>query len=158
LVGVRERNLFGTELIGRAELTGSFRGAEALVGVTDPWFLRTDWTLDVPLAVLRREEPAFTIQEIKLEPRLSQPLTDQLTAGLGYRYVLSHVESQSAEPLTEFKEEPNLVVGALGPFAVLDTRNDLFVPSKGGLTKVSVEAGSPIFGGEISFIHPSIST
>src|SRR5262249_49401720 len=40
LVGVRERNLFGTELIGRAELTGSFRGAEALVGVTDPWFLR----------------------------------------------------------------------------------------------------------------------
>ena len=157
--GVRDRNLFDSGLIGRAELVASIRGAQVTLGVTDPWFLRSDWTLDVPVKVLRREEPSFTIEEAGIEPRLSRAFTESFTAGWAYRFDLSRLETLEADdPQSELDEEENLRVGATGPFANLDDRDNLFAPAAGGITRAAVELGAPSLGGEISFAHASLST
>lgn len=157
-VGVRDRNLFDSSWIGRAELLGSIRGAQLTVGATDPWFLRSEWALDVPLRFLRREEPAFTIQEVGLEPRLSRAFTESLTAGWTYRFDLSRVELLEAESTAETQEEEErLRVGASGPFAILDDRDNLFAPSGGGISRAAFEIGALPLGGEISFAHATLS-
>lgn len=48
-IGVREKNLFGSGLIGRAEVLGSIRGVQGTLGVTDPLFLRSEWSADLPI-------------------------------------------------------------------------------------------------------------
>lgn len=158
-VGVRDRNLFESGLIGRAELLGSIRGAQLTLGVTDPWFLRSEWALDVPLKFLRREEPSFTIQEVGLEPRLSRAFSESLTAGWTYRFDLSRVELLEAEETEEtIEEEERLRVGATGPFAILDDRDNIFAPSGGGISRAAFELGALPLGGEISFAHATLST
>ncbi len=155
--GVRDRNLFDSSLIGRAELVGSIRGAQLTLGVTDPWFLRTEFSADLPIRFLRREEPAFTIQEVGVEPRLSYPLSDQLTAGWTYRFDLSRIERIEADD-EDLDEERRLRVGASGPFFILDDRDNLFAPRSGGITRGSLEFGDEVLGGEISFLRSAVST
>jgi len=154
-VGVREKNLFGTGLIGRGEVLGSIRGIQGTLGVTDPWFLRSEWTADLPITILHREEPSFTIEEAKVGLRLTRPIVEHLTGGGAYRFSLSRVDELEVDDPAE--EDPDLRVGALGPFLELDTRDELFVPSRGVRARVFGEVGGPYLGGEIHFLHGGVS-
>jgi outer membrane protein insertion porin family len=154
-IGVREKNLFGTGLIGRAEVLGSIRGIQGTLGVTDPWFLRSEWSADLPVTLLHREEPSFTIDEAKVGLRLTRPILEHLVGGAAYRFSLSRVDELEVDDPAE--EDPDLRLGALGPFLDLDTRDDLFVPSGGVRARVFGEVGGPYLGGEIHFLHGGIS-
>ena len=149
--GIRERNLFGRGLIGSAEVGASIRGAQLKFSLTDPWFLQSQWKADLPVSFLTREEPSFTIRESKVGFRLSKPLTERWTIGSTYRFSLSHVQNLSAQ--SPFKEETNLHLGALGPFLQYDSRNDLFMPTRGVNARAFAEVGDPALAGEISFVH-----
>jgi outer membrane protein assembly complex protein YaeT len=153
--GVRKRNLFGRGLTARAEALGSIRGAEATVGLTDPWFLRSEWTADLPLTFLYREEPAFTIREQKVGLRFSRPLLRNLNGGAVYRFSLSRVERFEIIDLS--LEEPNLRIGAAGPFLEFDARNDFLDPTRGIRARVYGEVGQPALGSEIEFLHGGFS-
>ena len=154
-VGVREKNLFGTGLVGRAEVLGSIRGVQGTLGITDPWFLRSEWSADLPITLLHREEPSFTIEEARVGLRLTRPITDHLVGGAAYRFSLSRVDELEVDDPAE--EDPDLRLGAVGPFLELDTRDDLFVPSRGVRARVFGEVGGPYLGGEIDFLHGGIS-
>ncbi len=149
--GVRKKNLFGRGLIGRAELLGSIRGLQATVGLTDPWFLRTEWSADLPVTFLYREEPSYTIEELKSGLRLSRNLTRNLVGGAAYRFSLSRVEEFEIEDISQ--EEPSLRLGALGPFLEYDSRDDIINPTRGLRSRIFGEVGGPFFGGEIYFLH-----
>jgi outer membrane protein insertion porin family len=153
--GIRERNLLGRGLIGSAELGGSIRGAQLGFSLTDPWFLQSQWEANLPVSFLTREEPSFTIRESKVGFRLSKPLTVRVTTGSTYRFSLSHVRNLSAQ--SPLKEETNLLLGALGPFVQYDSRNDLFMPTRGVSARAFAEVGDPALGGEISFVHTGAS-
>jgi outer membrane protein assembly factor BamA len=154
-VGVREKNLLGTGLIGRGEVLGSIRGIQGTLGLTDPWFLRSEWTADLPITFLHREEPSFTIEEAKVGLRLSRPIAEHLIGGAAYRFSLSRVDELEVDDPAE--EDPDLRVGALGPFLELDTRDSIFIPSRGVRARVFGEVGGPYLGGEIHFLHGGIS-
>lgn len=149
--GIRERNLFGRGLIGSAEVGASIRGAQLKFSLTDPWFLQSQWKAALPVSFLTREEPSFTIRESKVGFRLSKPLTERVTIGSTYRFSLSHVQNLSAQ--SPFREETNLHLGALGPFLQYDSRNDLFMPTRGVNARAFAEVGDPALAGEISFVH-----
>ncbi len=149
--GIRERNLLGRGLIGSAEVGGSIRGAQLKFSLTDPWFLQSQWEANLPVSFLTREEPSFTIRESKVGFRLSKPVTERVTIGSTYRFSLSHVRELSAQ--SPFKEETNLLLGALGPFVQYDSRDDLFMPTRGVSARAFAEVGDPALAGEISFVH-----
>ena len=153
--GIRERNLLGRGLIASAELGGSIRGAQIKFSLTDPSFLQSPWKANLPVSFLTREEPSFTLRESKVGFRLSKPLTERWTMGSTYRFSLSHIQNLSA--LSPFKEETNLHLGALGPFVQYDSRNDLFMPTRGVNARAFAEMGDPALGGEISFVHVGAS-
>jgi outer membrane protein insertion porin family len=152
--GVRERSLFGRGITSRAEVLGSIRGGQLTIGFSDPWFLQSDWLADLPITLLHREEPAFTLQEAGVNFRLSRMVLEQLEAGLAYRFSLSRVRDVF-QP--ELNAERSLRVGAVGPFMTYDTRDDLFAPSRGTRTRVFAEAGTPYLGGQIHFVHTGIT-
>ncbi len=149
--GICERNLLGRGLIGSAEVGGSMRGAQLRFSLTDPWFLQSQWKANLPVSFLTREEPSFTIRESKVGFRLSKPVTERVTIGSTYRFSLSHIQNLSAQ--SPFKEETNLLLGALGPFVQYDSRNDLFMPTRGVSARAFAEVGDPALAGEISFVH-----
>ncbi len=153
--GIRERNLLGRGLIASAEVGGSIRGAQLRFSLTDPWFLQSQWQANLPVSFLTREEPSFTIRESKIGFRLSRPVTERWTIGSTYRFSLSHIQNLSAQ--SPFKEETNLLLGALGPFVQYDSRNDLFMPTRGVNARAFAEVGAPALAGEISFVHVGAS-
>jgi len=151
-VGVRERNLFGRGITGRAEVLGSTRGYALTLGLTDPWFFGTPLTADAPITFLERDEPSYRIREGKLRFRLFRQITRTIEGGVAYRFSLSEVERQRVEDEPEI-EEGRLRVGAAGPFVEYDTRDDFFSPTRGLRTRTFVELGSPGFGGELNFVQ-----
>lgn len=154
--GVREKNLFGRGLIGRAEVLGSIRGGQATLGITDPWFLWSEWTADLPITALYREEPSFTVREATARLRVSRPIFERLVGGAAYRFSLSEIEEFQIEETDD--EEPDLRLAALGPFLEYDSRDDIFAPTRGVRARAFGEVGAPQVGGEISFIHAGFST
>jgi len=149
--GIVEKNLLGRGLMGRAEVRGSFRGAHAILGLTDPWFLQSEWTADLPLKFLYREEESFTLWEQSVRFQLSRRLFKRLMGGAAYRFSLSRVENFTTGAI--LGEQDNLVLGALGPFLKFDTRDDILLPTRGINSRLFGEVGGPFFGGEIYFYH-----
>ena len=153
--GVRKKNLMGQGLIARAEILGSVRGAEATVGLTVPWFLRSDWSVDLPLTLLYREEPSYTLVEQTARFTLSRDLAPNLTGGATYRFSRSRVrKSDVIDPTTK---ETNLRLGAAGPFLEYDSRDDVFAPTGGARVRLFGEAGTRELGGAIDFWHTGVS-
>jgi outer membrane protein assembly complex protein YaeT len=150
-LGVRERNLFGRGLVGRAEVLGSLKGGQVTVGATDPWFFESEWTADAAVTYLRRREPSYDIEEANVTSLFSRRWTDTIRAGATYRFSLSEVTNSEAE---EFLDDQSTVrVGAAGPFIEYDTRNDLFAPTEGLRARLFGELGASVLGGEISFVR-----
>jgi outer membrane protein assembly complex protein YaeT len=149
--GILERNLFERGLVGRVEVLGSIRGGEAILGISDPSILGSNWDLDIPVSALYREEPSFTVVEGTVGPRLAVALNDQLRAGLTYRFSLSDLRGElEVDPISG---ESELRLGAAGPFLQYDSRNDIFTPTHGTRARVFGELATPSLGSEIDFLR-----
>lgn len=149
-VGAREKNLFGTGRIARAEAGVSMKSTDALVGLTDPWFLQTYITADFPVAYKHREEPSFTREEVSLSALFSRALGASVTATGGYSYRATrqlHVTVDAAE--TPADGSYNL--GSLKGQLTYDSRDDLFFPSRGQRHYGSLEYASRQLGGSVGF-------
>lgn len=151
-IGVRERNLFGTGMTGRAEALGSDKALKFTLGLTNPWTFGTEWTTDIPLTYERRTEPSFDLEEAGVRVVASRKTGTYTRGGLEYRFELSEVTAREAGAIPE--EETGVVqIGALGPFLEYDSRNDLFSPTRGLRARAYGEIGAKALGGEITFYH-----
>ncbi len=148
--GFRQKNLFGTGRIARAEAGVSVKSVDALVGLTDPWFLQTRVTADFPVAYRRREEPSFTREENSGSALFSRKLTGSLTVTAGYVY---RATRQLAVKVDEAADEADnsYNLGSLKGQLTFDTRDDLFFPSRGQRHFLSVEHASRNLGGDVGF-------
>ena len=153
--GVRKKNLLGNGLAARAEIMGSVRGAETTLGLTVPWLFRSEWSADLPVTFLYREEPSYTIMEGATRLKLSRELAPDLEGGATYRFSLSRIEKSDAIELHD--EQSDLRLGAAGPFLSYDSRDDFFTPASGARVRLFGELGAPALGGEIDFWHAGVT-
>jgi outer membrane protein assembly complex protein YaeT len=153
--GIRKKNLLGNGLAARAEIMGSVRGAEATVGLTAPWLFRSEWSADLPVTFLYREEPSYTIMESTTRLKLSRELAADLEGGAMYRFSLSSIEKYNVVEL--YGEQSDLRLGAAGPYLSYDSRDDFFTPSSGARVRLFGELGAPPLGSEIDFWHAGIA-
>jgi outer membrane protein assembly complex protein YaeT len=151
--GVREKNLLGTGRSLRAEVTGAVRAQEALVGVTDPWFLGTELRADFPIFFKRREEPSFTRLEWGGRALFHRSWTKGLDTTLGYELYRSEAKDVEVVDPTAPPSLDEVSISAVSLAAGLDSRDDVFVPRKGFSTTGSVEWGDGAIGSELDFLR-----
>lgn len=149
-VGYREKDLFGTGRIARAETTISFRSFELLVGLTDPWFLNTEITADFPVYYRMRQEPSFTREDKGASALFSADLTDWWSVTFGYDYRHTDLTDVSEDADIE-DTDTNYALGSLSLQTTFDTRDDIFFPTGGQRTFLGCEAAQSFLLSDVKF-------
>lgn len=152
--GFGENNLFGTGRIVRAEAGVSFKSEDFLLKLTDPWFLGTDITADLPVFYRRREEPAYKRKDSGGSLLFSREFANDLNLSAGYQFKrtsLTDIEVQSA--IAELDNNYNL--GTAKFQIALDTRDDIFMPTSGYRIFFSEEYSDKLLGSDIQYLRSS---
>ena len=155
--GLRERNLLGTGRTGRVEGGVSARSRDALVGLTDPWLLRTEITADVPVYYRWRREPSFDREEKGVGVVLSRPLTPTVTAAASYDMRLTSLTHTRADPGID-DSASGYALASVGLQASHDTRDDFFFPTRGGKTTLGAEVAETYLGSDLTYLRLTGST
>jgi outer membrane protein assembly complex protein YaeT len=149
-VGVFEKNLFGTGRNGQINGLVSTKGGNLTLSYTDPWLLKTDIAMNVPLYYERREEPSYTSEEQGLGVFFSRKLSRNLTLTTGYQYKMTQfLDLGDPSLLQQEKEDYNK--GTVSIQAIRDTRDDIFYPRNGSRLAAGFDLSLPAFGSEIEF-------
>jgi len=147
--GFREKNLFGTGRIFALDATVSFKAQSVVASLSDPWFLNTDITADLPIYYSRREEPSFTRKDLGASILFSKQLTEHLSATAGYGYRMTDVSD--VDPIIAIEDVPSdYDYASVKAQTTYDTRDDLFFPTRGQRSFISVEYADKYLGSEIT--------
>ncbi|MEW6488297.1 MAG: outer membrane protein assembly factor BamA [Thermodesulfobacteriota bacterium] len=155
--GLGERNLFGTGRSGRVEAGVSVRSRDALVGLTDPWFFRSEITADVPVYYRWRREPSFDREEKGVGVTLSRPLSPTITAAASYDMRLTSLTHTRADPDID-DSASGYALASVGLQAAHDTRDDFFVPTRGGKSTLGAEVAETYLGSDLTYLRFTGST
>jgi outer membrane protein assembly factor BamA len=111
----------------------------------------------VPLTQTREDEPAYTLQRIRLAPRVERKFgtTIRVAAGVNVEYdELSDVPNATVRRLDEF--EPRGIVSSLTAFAERNTTTDLLDPHEGSVVTFEAEQAGGPWQGDYSFYRASL--
>ncbi|MEO6708986.1 MAG: BamA/TamA family outer membrane protein [Planctomycetota bacterium] len=152
-LGGRLKNLFGT---GRSlDIDGSLAelAQRGRVSLITPRVFGTDIRSTFSVFANRREEPSFTSRENGLAWNFARRLSRRLSATLGYEFRSTSVSDvdvigPQVQALIDAVEISSV---ALTP--VFDTRDSVFVPSKGGITKLTYQVADGTIGSELDFLR-----
>jgi outer membrane protein insertion porin family len=150
IAGVRERSLRGTGVILNPEAKASIKAQSLTVRLTDPWFLHTDVTADLPAYYSHRQEPSFTRRDLGFSLFFSKYLTQSWKAGSGYNLRTTDL-SDVATSIQSGVPDDNYNLGSIELQATYDNRNDLFFPTRGQRFFLSAEHADQLLGGDITF-------
>ncbi len=154
--GITEKNLFGTGRSGRLDGLLSTKGGNLTLSYTDPWLLKSEISMTVPLHYERREEPSYTSEETGLGVYFSRKLGSNLTLTTGYQYKMTQLIDLTDE--TILQEEDNYTKGTMTIQAVRDTRNDIFFPSGGMRLSAGFDLSIPEFASEIELARITLGS
>jgi len=150
-LGWRQKNPFGEGRTVGLEGSVSTKSRQVVASLTDPWFLNTEITADVPLYYSYREEPSFTREDIGFSPSLSSQLSTHVSASLAY--TLRNTDISDVDPLVSLEDfgEDNYNFGSIKFQTTYDDRDDPFYPSRGRRLTFSIEHADSALGGDITF-------
>jgi outer membrane protein assembly complex protein YaeT len=150
LAGFKEKNVFGTGRIFRTEAGASFKGEDALVGLTDPWFLNTEITGDLSVFYHRRKEPEAISQDYGSTVLFTKKFFEHGFLSLGYTLLSTHLLDVQAD--VDLKgAATDYPTGAIILQTYFDTRNNVLYPSAGQKVSFSSEFSNPDFGGQMAY-------
>jgi outer membrane protein insertion porin family len=152
-LGYRERNLFGTGRAFRAEVTAALLAQRALLGLTDTSFFFDDLRADFSVRGNERQEPSFTRQEIGFTASFTWPLAPRLENTVAYEYRHSRVTDIDIVDQALLDELAAVDISSVRVSPRFDTRDDLFVPSRGWLARATAEIGDALIGSELDFLR-----
>jgi outer membrane protein assembly complex protein YaeT len=151
-VSFRDRNVFGTMRTAGAEAGASLKSRFVRADVLDPRILGSDFSLSVPLSWRFREEPTFTEAEAELALRLYRQFRGRVTAGLKYGLRFDNLSRLSPDVSADARDE-HYTSASLKANLDVDRRNDIFYPSSGWQTGLSVELADRRIGGTLDFLR-----
>jgi len=150
-LGVSENNLFGSGRQLKAEAGASLKGEDVILQFSDPWFLGSDLRFSLPLSHSRREEPSFVKREDGIAVQFSKEIVKKLTTIASYDYKQTKVTAIDGMEAMVDPNATDYATGALHFQGTIDTRNDLFFPSRGGKFFLAEELASQALGGEVDY-------
>lgn len=149
--GIRDSNMFGLGHTGRIETTLGFLAQQIEVGYTDPFLFDTPLELDLSSYWTRREEPSFLRREAGAGATVTHRFDERWRVALGYRFRRSIAdEIEVVDPATLAIDEP-IDVSSITLTPTHDTRDGIFTPTTGDLSRLILEYAGTALGSEITF-------
>lgn len=153
-LGASERNLFGT---GRTlSLQGSISG-KALAGrlaLHDPWTFGEETDAEVALFGERREEPSFERGELGVSTTFTRRISPVWSASLGWELRASKLFQSDVDA------DPEAIAGAdtldiseLVLAVARDTRDNVYAPTEGSLSRGSLRWSDRVLLSEIDWVR-----
>jgi outer membrane protein assembly complex protein YaeT len=151
--GVKEKNLFGTGRILQLDGVVGAYAQNAKASLIDPWFFNDLLTATYSVFAGRRIEPSFISEEVGTSVTLAYDLSrqTQITGGYSFRYSAS-----SDVDIVTFLangEVANVNISSFIFGITHDTRDVVFNPKTGQLSKLSCEIADQAIGSELSFVR-----
>ena len=151
--GVREKNLFGTGRILQFDGVVGAYAQNGKLSLIDPWFLSEELTANYSVFGGHRVEPSFDSEEVGTGVTLTYDLSSklQLTGGYSFRYSAS-----SNVDIVGFLANgaiDNVDISSFTFGITHDTRDVVFNPKQGQLTKLSCEIADEAIGSQLSFVR-----
>ncbi len=155
--GWRYKNLFGTGRSVELDGTLSELAQSGRISLVTPRFLGSDLRATTSVFASRREEPSFTSNDTGLGWILSRRLNRRLSANLGYQFRHSSASNidVTGPALPDLTDKVQISSIALTP--VYDTRDSVFVPTDGSLSKATFEFADAAIGSELDFLRLRLS-
>jgi len=137
---VSQNNFLGRGL--RLNLSGSLGGSSTTyqLGILDPYFLDTKYSLGFDLYRTEREWDEYTERKIGGDVKLGFPVAEDLRAFFIYRYEKQEIDDVSPFATTQLRaEEGQSTLSSLFGSLTYDKTDYSPDPSKGGISEVSAE-------------------
>jgi len=148
--GILDKNLFGTGRNGRVDGLISAKGETVILSFTDPWLLRTDIAVNVPLSYEKREEPSYTSKKTEISFLFSKNMSRSLTLSTAYSYSKTETFDLNDQEIV-ISGDDNYNKGTISTQAVWDTRDNIFYPTKGLRLAAGFDLSLPALGSDLDF-------
>ncbi len=151
--GWRYKNLFGTGRSVELDGTISELAQSGRISLVTPRFFGSDFRATTSVFASRREEPSFTSNDTGFGWILSRRLNRRLSANLGYQFRHSSASNidVTGPQLPDLTDKVQISSIALTP--VYDTRDSVFVPTDGSISKATFEFADAAIGSELDFLR-----
>ncbi len=153
LVGWREHNLLGTARSLQLEGLMAQRTQRAIVGVSDPRLFDSEFLASLSVFGEVRDEPSFDSDERGAALAFSREFTPRLRVTGEYRFRRSEISNVDITDPLAVAELNDVDLSSLGVSASWDSRDSVFVPSRGMLLKASFEYADSALGSELEFVR-----
>ena len=151
---ISQENLFGYGI--KLNLSGSMSASSVTysLGLSDPHFLDTDWTAGIELYKSEHEYSSYDDYRTGAAIRAGHPITEKSKLYLTYRYEIQeilNIDDDVTSPII-LAAEGESVLSSITTEWVRNSTNNYQDPSRGGITRLSVEYGG--LGGDQNFVKP----
>ena len=157
-IGLRERNLAGTGLEARGEVTiGQLRSAVDL-SLTDPYFLDRNLVAGIDLFYITRNNQdiaGFDEQRIGGAIRIGYAINEDLRQAWSYSYVDREIANVSPFASIYIKDQEGRTINSMiSQLLTYDRRDSRIDPTEGYVIRFSVDVSG--LGGDVGFLRPRI--
>jgi outer membrane protein insertion porin family len=162
LIDLSQRNFLGKGWEVSLRLRGGARTQQGVVSFTEPWLFDRPLSAGFDLFNSRRVFLDFTVDSLGGDFRLSHPFLEFWRAHLTYRLSRDKISDVSVLASSVLRnEEGSTVTSLIGGAVTRDTRDNVFVTTKGGLLSLATDVAG-IGGdnrflktiGSVSYFHP----
>lgn len=155
--GVVERNVFGTGRILSAEGSISALAESGKITWIDPYFVGSDVRTDVSVFANRREEPSFDQRELGTGVAFTKRWSRRFETSFGYQFRNSEISNVDPAAILEPDEVDDVDISSVLFSPTYDTRNNVFVPTRGSYSKATFELAGDAIGSELTFFRTRLS-
>ncbi|MEM6567597.1 MAG: BamA/TamA family outer membrane protein [Planctomycetota bacterium] len=156
-VGAEDRNLFGRNIRGLAEVTAAVRALRARVRLTDPFLIEDLLIGDLEVEYERRQEPSFLRETAGIGAFVTREWNRITSTSLGYRFGRSDARDVQAESEALLEVQQAVNIGAVTLLQWYDTRNAIIAPSEGTRIDGSMELALDELGAELNFLRTRVT-
>ena len=150
---IQQDNFLGLGL--KAILSGSIGGETQTytLGLTDPYFRDTKWTLGGDIYRTEREYTDYDRRVTGADIKAGYPLTDDLNTFWLYRWESKDIfnQTEALDSVEEITQESSYTLSSIYASLTLNTTDFRLDPTKGTSTTLSVEYAGP--GGNARFVR-----
>lgn len=152
-LGWRWNNLFGTGRQLEAEARLADRAQSGSVSLVSPRFLGSDVRSAISLFSRRREEPTFTSREDGAGWMFSRRFGERWSASLGYQFRSTSASDVDVVGPTVQALIDAVEISSISFSPTRDSRDSVFAPTRGSLSKLTIEYADATLGSELDFLR-----
>lgn len=154
---ISQNNFLGRGWQLALRIRAGAKNQQGTISFTEPWLFDRPLSAGFDLFSIKREYPDYDYESLGADVRLSHPFQEYWRASFTYRLSQDTVDNirTTGDSLLESQKGTN-ITSAVILGLTRDSRDNIQVPSKGGLTTMTVDFAG--LGGDVQFVKTVAST